>query len=184
MDNQESGQLIDKLWEDGKYRPQAVAVLYRVKKGFWGNKRRFLITKTPKKKATTPWYFPQGGIDFKETLEHGLERELKEELGINLETDLINIRYGFKHQNVLYEKTRKNVRAVILPGGRGVVWEGKGYIFTLAQYVGDGELRLERKEIKKAKWLSYRGVVRKFKKARKEKAELLIKTLNEAIAII
>lgn len=170
-------QLINQLYDEGKYRPEAVAILYN-------SKRRFLITKTPKQKPTTPWSFHQGGIKKGESLKQGLARELQKELGVNLETELTDIMYRFYYKRVDFEPTRKDRRPYKKPTGEVIEWEGKAYIFTLAKYTGDGNLELNPKEVAEAKWVPYEEAVNYLNLARPEKAKLLTTVLSKALNLL
>lgn len=46
---------------------------------------KVLLDRETKDGVITPWYFPGGGVDSAETLEEACRREVKEELGIEIE---------------------------------------------------------------------------------------------------
>jgi 8-oxo-dGTP diphosphatase len=57
------------------------------------NERKFLLTKETLEDGKEYWIFPGGGVKFGESLEEAVKREVKEELGIEIEIEKL---LGFK----------------------------------------------------------------------------------------
>lgn len=169
---------VEKLYKKREYRPVGVAILYTYDSL---GKLRFLVTQSSK--ASIAWNFPQGGVDLleqkeeskSESMESNLKRELREELGINFETDLMDVRYGIHYEKLAAEKTRKDKRGFTV---------GKAYIYTLARYVGDGKFKLQAEEVADAKWLTYKEAIYYFNIGRKTKAELSKRALDKTMNIL
>lgn len=161
--------VIAKLYAGREYRPVGVVILYRETDG----QRQFLITQAAE--ALRIWAFPQGGVELSETLDQNLSRELTEELSIDIEKDLSDIVYDFHYETLDYESIRNNKRGFT---------KGKAYFFTLAKYVGDGNLELQSKEVADAKWMTYEEAIEHFNKIDSKKAALSKKTLDEAIRFL
>ena len=155
--NDQLQELIRELHQAREYRPVNVSILYRIVEG----KIKFLLTQP--RNAPDIWSFPQGGIKLEETIEESLARELSEELGIDSTKDLTQIIYGFHYKKLDFEGTRKDKRNFT---------KGKAYLFSLAQYIGDGNLVLRDKEVIGVTWEEYENAIKLLNKTRPEKSEL------------
>lgn len=166
---QEFSDLVSQLYEKREYRPVGVAVLHT------GNSdnRKFLVTQSAK--SSEAWLFPQGGINLREKLEDNLSRELTEELGINFNSDITNVNSAYYFESLGAESTRKD---------KGGFTRGKAYIFTLCQYIGDGNFVLQEDEVADAKWMDYKEALKFFNLGRLEKANLSKRAIDRAISIL
>lgn len=67
------------------------------------NKKKELLLVNHRKKGKSYWLFPGGGVEYGETIEDALKREIKEEL--SLELDKIS-NFVFCHETIYPEKSR------------------------------------------------------------------------------
>ena len=170
MESEYYMKLVSKLHKEKAYRPVGVAVLYKTEE----NEIKYLIIQSAKNLKI--WLFPQGGIKKGESLEKNLSRELWEELGIIFKKDVQNpVVYHFLYEDLDAEPTRKDKRGFT---------KGKAYIFTLGQYVGDSEFKLQKEEVESAIWLTYEQALEQFSKVRPEKKDLLKTGLDKAVDIL
>ncbi len=170
MESQKYMNLVSRLHKEKAYRPVGVAVLYKLE----NNKIKYLVVQSSINLKS--WLFPQGGIREKESIKQNLSRELKEELGIVFNRDVKDpIVYHFLYEKLDAEPTREDKRGFT---------KGKAYIFTLGQYVGNNEFKLQKKEIKTALWLTYEQALEHFNKGRPEKANLSKEGLDKTIDIL
>ena len=153
------------LHKSKDYRPTGVAILYYDPPT---GQRKYLVVQSAK--AQHMWSFPQGGKEQKESLEQCLLRELDEELGIH-KNEIEDKIIGYYDEQLDAELSREDKRGFM---------QGKAYFFALMRYKGNTQLQLQQEEINNVKWLTYKQAVNYLKKGRKEKAELLIRGLEEA----
>jgi 8-oxo-dGTP pyrophosphatase MutT (NUDIX family) len=96
------------------------------------------------------WDFPGGGIDENETLEEGILRELKEELG----TSNFEIIEKSSHIN-RYEWPEPTQKVAFKK--YGIWWRGQEKHQFIIKFTGKkSEIRMQEKEIKKIKWVPYK----------------------------
>lgn len=169
MENQDFLDLVDRLYEKREYRPVGVAVLYRDRQ----DGRDFLIIQSAKNSEI--WMFPQGGIDSGESIDENLARELREELGINFDTDVSPVSRAYHYEELDAESTRKDKRGFT---------KGKAYVYTLMKYIGEGSFRLQEEEIADVKWLTYEQAVEHFNMGRPEKAALSRRSLDKTVNLL
>ena len=166
MDDNKFLSIVKHAYATKKYRPVGVAMIYD-KDG------RFLIAQSAKGEEC--WSFPQGGVDPGETIDACIERELREETGIELRRDLSDVRHHVYHDRLPAAPGRKDKRGFT---------RGKEYFFTLARYVGNGRLSIQRDELRDARWLSYDEALEFFSKGRPRKAVMLTRAIKKARIII
>ena len=82
-----------------RYRPNVAVLLLR-------DDGKLLVCERQKVKGA--WQFPQGGVDEGETLEEGLKREVKEEIGIDPSSyDILDMKGGYRY---IYPPTLKKAK--------------------------------------------------------------------------
>lgn len=154
MNEQEFREKVNAFYERKDYRPVGVSVLY-------DDSKRFLLLQSAK--CLDAWSFPQGGIDLNESLSQNLERELMEETGIVVTRDVIDIKWAYLFDTLDAESTRADKRGFT---------KGKAYFYTLAKYIGNKELVLQKEEVADARWATPEEAIILFEIGRPEKAKL------------
>lgn len=156
----EVATLIKDAYLKKEYRPVAVALI-RNQAG------KILFVRSAKNQDE--WYLPQGGIEEGEYAKSALFREIKEELGIELDALHIVAYLGVDELNA--ESTREDKR-----GFRS----GKRYfLFGLLYNDECGILKVNQEEISECRWITQEDVPLILSTTRKEKGLLIMKWLNK-----
>lgn len=80
------------------------------------------------------WQFPQGGVEFDQSIEGNVLREIEEELGLS--ASKVSIVAGLKSRNAY--------RWEIPPSYAAGVWSGQAQTFWVVRFLGeDSDIRLE-----------------------------------------
>ena len=167
MDNRKFKQIVAGLYEKMEYRPVGVFLLY-------DEGQRFLISQSAKDPLV--WGPPQGGVEANENIFQNLERELREELGINAQTELEKIIFCYQTAMLDTESGRKNEHGFK---------KGKFYFFSIAKYVGDKRnFNLQEEELSAFCWVNQEEMISYLRRQRKEKADLLERALDKGIKLI
>jgi len=165
MTKSQFSRKIAHLYQKKEYRPVGVIILYNQKK-------QFLLFQSAKEKKV--WNFPQGGIRKRESLQAGLNRELREEAGI--ESDEIQIMaLNFFSSSLDYSPNRTNRRGFS---------RGKFYFYSLAYYESRNRLKLNLKEVPAAHWVKEAKIAPYLKHLSPGKRELTQKALSQALRMI
>jgi 8-oxo-dGTP pyrophosphatase MutT (NUDIX family) len=131
---------LKRFFSGKKWRHGVFMVVYKIEKG----KPKFLIQK--RKLHWKGYEFPKGGLEKGETRIKGIKREIFEETGLPIK----KIKNHHKRGRWLYEKELKD-----RPGLIGQTWS------LYSAKVGEGKVRLDKKEHFSAEWLSYREARKK-----------------------
>ncbi len=164
-------KLVAKLYNDMMYRPTGVYVIYRNP-----NDPEFLVAQSARP-GHTDWFFPQGGIEEGESLEDNMYRESEEELEHDFHGKLINIK-PFIHYGELDAKNGCSFKL------RDGFTKGKAYLFSAAEYVGNGHFDANGDELDSYKWVKHAEALKIFQKNRSEKKDMLIAAMELAILYI
>ncbi len=162
MKTYEFQRKVEELYLKREYRPVGVSVILDLE-------GRVLLLESAKGKDE--WMFPQGGVELGETLEQNIERELFEETGISLKSDLTDLHLGYFFKTLDAENARKDKRGFT---------KGKAYFFNSCTYKGNGKLTLQPEEIADYRWVYSKEAHLYLDKGRKEKAELSKEALSRS----
>ncbi len=161
---EELAKYVAEKYSDMEYRPTVVNVMMDVR----NHERKFLLLKTAKENAATPWSFHQGGVDEGESVRDARVRELYEELGIQL-VDFSTISNGAVIREIPIERNRKDKRDFT---------RGKAYIVMYSIYEGGSDLAPQEDDIAECKWCTYGEAVELLNLAREEKRVFLKSLLD------
>lgn len=123
-----------------KYRNAIFVVTYAKQK----NKIYYLILK--RKLHWNGWEFPKGGINFSETKQHAIKREIKEETGLKiLKIKKFNVSGKYRYNQ-------------IYPDRKGIAGQK---FFLYAVKVNIGKVKIDRIEHSGYKWLEFKEAIKK-----------------------
>ena len=124
----------------GKYRKAVFVVVYKLKE----DKIEYLILK--RKKHWVGWEFPKGGVEFFETRNHAVKREVTEETGLRI---LKKKKFGI-YGRYDYDKE--------YPDRKGLI--GQDFLLYSAE-VEEGKISIDAKEHSDFEWMNFNQAEKK-----------------------
>jgi 8-oxo-dGTP pyrophosphatase MutT (NUDIX family) len=134
--------------EREKYRKAIFVVVYTIK----NKKIEYLILK--RKKHWVGWEFPKGGVEFFETRNHAVKREVKEETGLKI----LKMKKFKVYGKYNYDKEYSDRKGLV----------GQDFLLYAAK-VKFGKVAVDKREHSDFKWMNFKDAEKKLTWANQKK---------------